>query len=277
MLSVSLDYWAGFIDGEGTIGIHLSTRLDRGHRRNAEYVPQSSACQSSKGGFLIEYLYSKWGGTIYKRNKNRPNWQDSIEWTVRGPKCKAFLEEITPHLILKKRQAELVLEFFGLHGERGQDALYPKVKLQQMEIYNELRKLNSKGTVKLELSDPEVLSNGRIYYRFSKAELEKFYLEKKLSAREIAEQYGTKTSTVNHALRRFGVPTRAHSEYARLGSERSNKVKLFASKEDLEKAYVVEGKSTREVGKEFGVSHVQVIKALQRYGIERRSRKTKIK
>jgi transcriptional regulator of aromatic amino acid metabolism len=219
-------------------------------------------------------MKERWGGYVNHRNhKDNVNWKASVELSFRGPQCKAFLEEIYPHLILKKQQAELVLEFFNLQGENGQNALYPNVKLRQMEIYNELRLLNYKGKVKPELSDPMVASNGRVYYQFSKVDLERLYLEKKLSAREIGEQYGVKTSVVINTLNRFGVPMRSPREYAKLGSERSPKIKLFATKEQLEQAYVVEGKSTREVGKQFGVTHVQVIKTLRRYGIQARKRK----
>lgn len=142
-----------------------------------------------------------------------------------------------------------------------------------MEIYNQLRNLNHKGKIAPELSDPVVSSNGRVYYQFSKADLERLYLEKKLSAREIGEQYGVKTSTVIHTLNRFEIPIRNPHEYAKIGSDRSPKIKLFATKEELEKAYVAEGKSTREVGKQFGVTHVQVIKTLRRYGIPARHNK----
>lgn len=277
MSNVSLDYWAGFLDGEGSIGIGMHKRVNRGHRYGVEYAPQASACQSIKGDFLIEKMKERWGGSINHRDrgimKENGVWNDTIEWSVRGIKCKAFLEEMLPHLILKKRQAELVLEFFNLQGKNGQDALYPEVKLRQMEIYNELRLLNHKGKVAPELSVPIMASNGRVYYQFSKADLERLYLEKKLSAREIGEQYGVNTSAVINTLNRFGIPMRDPHERGKLGSDRSPKIKLFATREELEMAYITEGKSTREVGKQFGVTHVQVIKTLRRYGIPARHNK----
>ena len=271
MSNIPIDYWGGLFDGEGSIGIYMRKRVNHGNRCGVEYTPQAGICQSSKGGFLIEKMKDRWGGFINTRDHIRENkndiWKDSVELNLRGPKCRAFLEEMLPHLILKKRQAELVLEFFNLQGENGQDALYPEVKLRQMAIYNELRLLNYRGKTKPELSDPVVASNGRVYYQFSKADLERLYLEKKLSAREIGEQYGVKTSAVINTLNRFGIPMRDPHERGKLGSERSPKIKPFATAEELEKAYVTEGKSTREVGKQFGVTHVQVIKTLRRYGI----------
>lgn len=275
MSDIPLDYWAGFVDGEGSIGIGMHKRANRGCRYGIEYAPQVSTCQSSKGAFLVEKMKERWGGYVNHRDRSKKNgaWKDTMEWSLRGPHCKVFLEEILPHLILKKRQAELVLEFFSLQGENGQNALYPDVKLHQMEIYNELRLLNHKGNIKPELSDPIISSNGRVYYQFSKADLERLYLDKKLSAREIGEQYGVKTSTVIHTLNRFEIPIRNPHEYAKLASDKSPNIKLFATKEELEKAYITEGKSTRGVGEQFGVTHVQVIKTLRRYGIPARHNK----
>jgi len=267
---IHISYLAGLIDGEGWIGISKHNRKGRS-RYPFEFRANVGICLG-KGSFILNELKEEYGGSIYFRKKRDSRWVDITSWQLAGSNCKPFLIDLLPYLRIKRTQADLVLEFLDLQGETGLNALYPKIKKRQIEIYNELRLLNAKGKTEPELVDIQVTPGERKYVKFESEELRRMYWDEKMSMVDIAERFGVSFGAVNNAFNRFEIPIRNRSDFAKLGSDRSDKIKLFATEEELYKAYVVEGKSLRAVGREFGVSHVQVLKALQRYGIDRRDR-----
>lgn len=257
------------MDGEGWIGVYKINRSK--HRIGYEFVPRIGVCLT-KGAWILDELKEKYGGYLMIRRRKELNWRDVTVLQIRGADGVVFLRDILPYLKIKKRQAELFIEFIELQGERGMDALYPDVKRRQIEIYNELRLLNAKGYSTPDLLDVAVPVGVRRYVRFDVEEVRRLYWDESMSMVAIAERFGVGFSAVRGFFKLHGVPIRSRSDYARLGAEQSDKVRLFASADELRRAYVEEGKSLRAVGREFGVSHVQVLKAMRKYEIPRRER-----
>lgn len=99
---MTLEYAAGFFDGEGCVRlVHNITVI-------------------ISGCFRVETLQGfvdRWGGTvrrqrrskadIERKKRNRPG----IRWEVTGPKALAFLTDIYPYLGEKKDQAEVAMAF----------------------------------------------------------------------------------------------------------------------------------------------------------------------
>jgi len=264
-------YWAALIDGEGWIGLAMVKRSNRS-RYGFELSPKIGICLG-KGGHILNELAEEYGGGIYFRDRKNPKWRNITRWWLGRAGIVRFLTDILPYLKIKTRQAELLIEFVELSGPRGMNALYPEVKQRQIEIYNELKKLNAKGYVIPEPLSLKPTNGVRNYVRFDADDLRRMYWDEKMSMVDIAKKFEVGFTTIRNNFDRFGIPRRSRSEFAKLGSDRSDKIKLFASKEELFRAYVTENKSLRVVGREFGVSHVQVLKAMRRYGIPRRSRK----
>lgn len=272
---VQASYWAAIIDGEGYVGISKHNRKGRS-RYPFEFRPNVAVCLG-KGSFILYELKEEYGGCIYLRKDRNPKWIDITVWSLAGSSCKNFLLDVLPYLRIKRKQAKLILEFLEIQGEGGQDALYSYVKGRQIEIYNELRLLNARGKTEPELVNIQVTEGERVYVKFEAEALRRMYWDEKMSMADIAKKFGVSFGAVKGNFDRFGIPRRSRSEFAKMGSDRSDKIKLFASKDELFRAYVEEEKSLRAVGREFGVSHVQVLKALRRYEIPRRDRVLAVK
>lgn len=137
-------YLAGIIDGEGTITILSSKR--KGH--NLILLPLIAV--SSKNTSLMEWLQR-----IFQ-----------VRWSIRNgvsgfgaprglqtritayPVVKWVLENIYPYLIIKKKQAQLLLEFLRLREQRRYGSPYTQ---DDFNIVLELRKMNAGRGKRFEL------------------------------------------------------------------------------------------------------------------------------
>lgn len=96
---VSVEYAAGFFDGEGCIHIARTIRVILG----GCFQPD-----------LLKRFSIRWGGApvaqLYKRKgKARP----TVRWELTGSKAAAFLNDVLPHLIEKREQAEVALRYYN--------------------------------------------------------------------------------------------------------------------------------------------------------------------
>lgn len=96
-------YLAGFFDGEGSIGIYCEKKGNRGFSLKTQLVQNSSLAVDS----LIDYLISRYGGSPGRGFS--PNGNAKYNWRLCGDLAVTFLEDIYPHLILKKEQAEMAI------------------------------------------------------------------------------------------------------------------------------------------------------------------------
>ena len=104
-----LEYIAGLIDGEGCITIH--TRNDRAV--SVEHYPV--VCLTlGKAKNIVTELKERFGGSVRVAYKFHKNGKTSIVdvWKISSRKAYAFLKQILPYLQIKRRQAELVIEFY---------------------------------------------------------------------------------------------------------------------------------------------------------------------
>lgn len=102
---ISLEYIAGFFDGEGSIGIykngrglyHLRTQLTQ--NANSDTTP------------IIEALRAQYGGNVCRLEKKSNRPKTIYNWQLNGHGALRFLRELEPHLIVKKRQATIAIEW----------------------------------------------------------------------------------------------------------------------------------------------------------------------
>ena len=127
-MALPIEYVAGFLDGEGCIVVHKAAATDNG-RVTPRYDLHVSAYQCSRK--VLDQLATQFGGAVYSHQRsNRPAMRDSWSWKITGVAANKFLEIIYPHLVEKKSQAWLGLEFFANKtGSRG-----PKVSDEQVAI-----------------------------------------------------------------------------------------------------------------------------------------------
>lgn len=157
MLSTEeLAYMAGIVDGEGSISLvrtlqHHRSVIKRNSRSNGNPHPGISerlvltVAVGMTAGVIPNWLHEEFGGRLnYRVNKN-PKWKNRWDWLASSQIGSEFLKAVLPYLILKKRQAELAIQF--------QDARIPGLPIEMEQrlvdeaTYDEMRRLNSKGKV----------------------------------------------------------------------------------------------------------------------------------
>ena len=154
-MEMNLDYLSGFFDGEGSVGISKSKYENQiGYRLDPEINLRNTSFKLMKE--IQEFLKSKFGleGLLQFRG-GKDNHKDS--WSLRFANLKAiekFIGLFKGKAKLKEPQLLLLEEFvisrmgcekmktpqnLGLYGYTKRD----------IEIYEELKKLNRRGTPKV--------------------------------------------------------------------------------------------------------------------------------
>ena len=131
-------YAAGLFDGEG----HVSVTCNRANTR--PYL--TAACGiSNQNRAVLDWIKTLFGGNVYCSNPPKDSRaRATYAWVTRSKALiTAFLEAVLPYLRIKRRQAELGIEFevgiVGL-GER----VTKEEAARREAIRLELRSLNAK-------------------------------------------------------------------------------------------------------------------------------------
>lgn len=150
-----LGYLAGIIDGEGCIRINKITSQRSLKQRQAEslgaiYAPTIAVGMVIKE--IPELLAEHLGGSV--REERVPDRRSIWRWTITSrPGAIQVLTKLTPLLIAKRKQAELLLDFCHKReqstGGRGKGRLrMSSQELQRREdAYLAMRKLNAVGAL----------------------------------------------------------------------------------------------------------------------------------
>jgi len=131
-----LQYLAGFFDGEGCISIHR--HQDKKTKRGYVLVPRITVANTRQE--VVEWF--KPFGFSVRRTKNGKNSKDVYRIELeRLSVIQRFLQELSPFLRLKKKQADLLLEFCS---SRLEDKTYCYTQ-RELKIRDELSELNMRG------------------------------------------------------------------------------------------------------------------------------------
>lgn len=138
-------YTAGIVDGEGTICITKGT-----NKRGKEPAYGLFCVVTNTNIILPKWLLAKTGiGKVSLKTRNGANihkWKPAYQWVLRTDEIAKFLPQILPYLLLKQRQAELMLEFIG--AKRAVSSFSPLTMeesvLKQL-IFEEMAELNKRG------------------------------------------------------------------------------------------------------------------------------------
>ena len=120
-------YLAGFIDGEGCIGVNNAPRL---HITNTD-------------SDIIHWLKETFGGYLWMENGHHiPNAKPGYIWEVSSRKLLSTLKEVAPYLKVKQRQSRLVLDYYATGVTRR-----PSNRTKTSRLKVALQALNHKGIV----------------------------------------------------------------------------------------------------------------------------------
>jgi hypothetical protein len=124
-MRLSYEYIAGLIDGEGCLYVHRGWDLSRSFN-SPNYYPGLLIAMCGPQELALA-LKAEFGGSVsFHRSENgwRPIWQ----WRITGRKAIMHcLKLISPYLIVKRQEAEILLRFCN-HVNR------PGVRLSEEEI-----------------------------------------------------------------------------------------------------------------------------------------------
>lgn len=142
-----LSYLAGVIDSDGSIGISRRTEPSNSHGYSYREVIQITWKKSDKTTEFLSKLKNIYGGSLgfYKGGFDKKT--DTVRYSLDGKGSVAFARDILPYLILKKNQAELLLEIRALKEVRyGNNHLKPlHIWEKEDEIYQRALIQRSRG------------------------------------------------------------------------------------------------------------------------------------
>lgn len=133
------EYAAGFIDGDGSLMIIRSTG-----RVSPYHSPVITVASTDKA--ISDQFLNNFGGAVATRIDTRnPHWKPMFYWTLRIPVNGGFLRELILHLILKKPQAEACLQMANrlvlFHGRQRKRLPEDELVIRN-GLCNEVRRLN---------------------------------------------------------------------------------------------------------------------------------------
>ncbi len=105
MDEITLQYIAGFFDGEGSIGVYYRWKdKDRFHLRT-----QLTNNKNEQAQKLMAYLKSKFGGNVSEQITLSGNIK--YNWQLNSYRAAYFLKQIEPYLTFKKDQAIIAINW----------------------------------------------------------------------------------------------------------------------------------------------------------------------
>jgi len=139
-MKISSKYIAGFFDGEGCIGIY--NRKDR-YNGTCSRI-QLTQNKTKESSFILKYLLKKYGGNLSEQKTLSGNIK--YNWQLNPKGTENFLKEILPYLILKRKQALLILMWIKNRPKikRGKNARVIKYSKEEILYTQNVIKLMKK-------------------------------------------------------------------------------------------------------------------------------------
>lgn len=135
-------YLAGLIDGEGSLLVQI-----KGGTHNPKISTHIEIGMTDRVVIDWTHRVTGVGKVITLAKPTNPNWSQAYRWYAYGRQATAVLREITPYLVIKVRQAEIMLEIASLRADyrRG----HPHDVRRQLVLAAELRASRKSGRAKL--------------------------------------------------------------------------------------------------------------------------------
>lgn len=151
MIKINLQYLAGFIDGEGWIGIYKA-KPNGYPQKSARYTLEVGIGQTLKGKKLFEQLVKQFGGRVSFYQPKTKNAKAQCKFVILGNNALKLLIFIEPFLILKKEQAKICIKFqkeksgLNIKNNNFRGKLVPiHITKKRENYYQSLKLLNQKG------------------------------------------------------------------------------------------------------------------------------------
>jgi len=140
MSEITLDYLAGFIDGEGSFSIY------KAKKRKVEKIAIQFTVQIANTNLeILKMIQNQYGGKIYLLKRKNKSWKPiwKLMWT--GEKAISISILIKDKLIVRKKQAELMASIVRPENFTRWHPMYQDYRMQREKAIIELNKLNRRG------------------------------------------------------------------------------------------------------------------------------------
>jgi len=132
-------YTAGLVDGEGCITITRRKKRNLVYpNNNWYYEPQVIVANTDKR--MMDFLVDLYGGWVAIPKKTRDYYKQDYHWKITGDNMRRLLRDVLSYLVLKKKQAEIVLSFPN-YNKTGKPRT-TKERQQQEHLWLEIKELN---------------------------------------------------------------------------------------------------------------------------------------
>lgn len=125
-------YAAGFFDGEGHITIAFMSSKAR--TKGTTYTMRIGAAQNDTAPLL--WLRSRWGGSVSIVARKTAGGNTTYRWVLCSRKAAGFLRDVLPFLLVKRRRADIALQFqqsMFIPGKAGHTAQH-RANLEAMRF-----------------------------------------------------------------------------------------------------------------------------------------------
>lgn len=140
-----LAYVAGLIDGEGCLRIHRQSKA-----QTSTFTPVVQMNMSIKARIIRDQMLQMFGGNIYEIKAPNQKWSEQWQWRINGDAASDFVRMIYPYLMLKKQQADLILQLQHIKESQpikknGQRNWTQEAKESAARLKGQMHSLNQKG------------------------------------------------------------------------------------------------------------------------------------
>ncbi len=136
-------YLAGIIDGEGSVGVFTRNGNKKWVRPHLQIVNNNFD--------LLNWLQKRIKfGSIYIRKDKRKNRKRGWNWRVACNNAIIVLKEVFPYLIVKKKNAEILLSLWGYENIFNRISSKIPFEIQKIreEVFDEIKVLNYRAKYK---------------------------------------------------------------------------------------------------------------------------------
>lgn len=143
MTDIELGWIAGFVDGEGCIRLGIDSR-----KNNITINFSVSGTNKESLNYIMKLL--KCGNITAKITKEK-NRKAQWNWTISGIKAVESIKIIEPHLIVKKQQAILILEYYEkcVIGTKSGRRISEEMQILRHIYYKQMLTLNKTGAIEI--------------------------------------------------------------------------------------------------------------------------------
>ena len=135
-----LAYFAGIIDGEGSI--HIGQTKSRNKKYPFDYKAYLQIGMTD--GKIIKWIMKNIGGHYSKVNNKTVKSKESWNWWMNPYQSSCLLKKLNKYLIIKKAQANIMINYTKTLKQHGQKLNQKEYNYRQ-KMFKQMKILNKRG------------------------------------------------------------------------------------------------------------------------------------